>query len=244
MLAGEEPEIVVLSIKVGSSIDAAENALMGLFPDITGFESAQFYKVSEDRYMAKIVYVERTRRRLKRRHYSWKQFQRLKYLAGSHPEISDEQREAQLDFLTYLQTHNIMEDIPTNTFCTLKHASGKRLTGTFIGYEGRNITFQSLTKRLTFPIEELESITYRPFVDDGQRWKKTLAFALGSVTGLAVAEVWNIQQGPRIDLTWHNRFMGIGVGLLAGMEMFEAVSVLTSPSEFIAFTPEEVAKIK
>ncbi|MBQ84656.1 MAG: hypothetical protein CMG31_07770, partial [Candidatus Marinimicrobia bacterium] len=103
LLAVQKPEVVVLSIKVGSSIDAAENILMGLFPDIKGFESAQFYKISDNRYMAKIVFMDRSRRRLKKRHYSWKQFQRLKYLAGSHPEITDEQREQQMDYLTYLR---------------------------------------------------------------------------------------------------------------------------------------------
>ena len=49
LMAEKEPEIIVLSVKVGSSIDAAENSLMHLFPDIKNFESAQFYKESENR---------------------------------------------------------------------------------------------------------------------------------------------------------------------------------------------------
>ena len=36
-MAAQESEIIILSIKVGSSIDAAENILMDLFPDIKGF---------------------------------------------------------------------------------------------------------------------------------------------------------------------------------------------------------------
>ena len=244
LLAVQEPEVVVLSIKVGSSIDAAENILMGLFPDIKGFESAQFYKISDNRYMAKIVFMDRSRRRLKKRHYSWKQFQRLKYLAGSHPEITDEQREQQMDYLTYLRAHNILDDIPPNTFCTLKNARGHRFKGTFIGYDERTVTFQSLTQRLRFPIEDLELIAYRPFIDDGQPWKKFLAFAMGALGGVALAEVWNEQKSPRIDAVWHNRFTGMGVGLLLGMEMFEAVSVLTSPTRYIALTQEELAKMK
>ncbi|MCH2348248.1 MAG: hypothetical protein MK299_12805 [Pseudomonadales bacterium] len=244
LVAAQEPEIIILSIKVGSSIDAAENILMDLFPDIKGFESAQFYEISENRYMEKIVYVDKSRRRLKKRYFSWKQFQRLKYLAGSHPEITDEQREKQLDYLTYLQVHNIMDDIPPNTFCTLKHSNGQHYTGTFIRYDNRTIIFQTLTQRLQFSIDELESIKYRPFIDDGQPWKKTLAFSVGAIAGLVLAEVWNEQKSPRIDLIWNNRFVGIGVGLLLGMEMFEAVSVLTSPNQVIALTPEELAKMK
>lgn len=243
LVAEEEPEVVVLSIKVGSTVDAAENALMGLFPDIKGFESAQFYKLSDNRYMAKIVFVDRTRRKLKKRHYSWKQFQKLKYRAGSHPAITEEQREKQLDYLTYLRTHNIMEDIPPSTFCTIKHESGQQFIGTFVNYQDRVITFQSLTKRLKFPIEELISISYRPFVDDGQLWKKWLAFGIGALAGTSIAEVWNGQKSPRIDIVWYNRFLGIGIGLLFGSEIFEAVSIITSTGKVIALTPEELAKI-
>lgn len=243
LAAQEESDIVVLSIKVGSTIDAAENALMELFPDVQGFESAQFYKLSENRYLAKIVYVDGTRRKLKKRRYSWKQFQGLKYRAGSHPAITEEQREQQLDYLTYLRTHNIMEDIPPSTFCTIKHESGQRFTGTFVKYEDREITFQSLTKRLKFPIKELVSITYRPFVDDGKLWKKWAAFGIGALIGTSVAEIWNIQKSQRIDIIWYNRFLGMGLGFLLGSEMFEAVSAITSPVKVIALTSEELAKI-
>ncbi len=59
-----------------------------------------------------------------------------------------------------------------------------------------------------------------------------------------MAEVWNEQKSPRIDTVWHNRFTGMGVGLLLGVEMFEAVSVLTSPTRYIALTQEELAKMK
>ncbi len=239
----EENDIVILSIKVGSTIDAAENSLMDLFPDVKGFQSAQFYKLSEDRYLAKIVYVDRTRRKLKKRQYSWRQFQQLKYRAGSHPAITEEQRSQQLDYLTYLRTHNIMEDIPTSTFCTIKHESGQRFTGTFVKYEDREITFQSLTKRFKFPIEELVSITYRPFLDDGQLWKKWSAFGIGAVAGTSFAEIWNSQKSPRIDIVWYNRFLGMGLGFLIGSEIFEAISVITSPAKVIALTPEELAII-
>ncbi|MBH31600.1 MAG: hypothetical protein CMG71_06380 [Candidatus Marinimicrobia bacterium] len=243
LAAQEESDIVVLSIKVGSTIDAAENALMKLFPDVEGFESAQFYKMSENRYLAKIVYVDRTRRKLKKRRYSWEQFHRLKYRAGSHPVITEEKRAQQLDYLTYLRTHNIMEDIPTSTFCTIKHENGQRFTGTFVKYENREITFQSLTKRFKFPIEELVSITYRPFADDGQIWKKWAAFGIGAVVGTSFAEIWNSQKSPRIDIVWYNRFLGMGLGFLFGSEIFEAISVITSPAKVIALTPEELAKI-
>ena len=64
-------DVIVLSRKVGSSIDAAENSILNLFPDVTGFESAQIYKISDNRYMAKIVYVRNTKYRMKKRYFNW-----------------------------------------------------------------------------------------------------------------------------------------------------------------------------
>jgi hypothetical protein len=80
-------------------------------------------------------------------------------------------------------------------------------------------------------------------VDDGQLWKKWAAFGIGAVAGTSIAEVWNSQKSPRIDIVWYNRFLGMGIGLLFGSEMFEAVSVITSPDQVLALTPEELAKI-
>ena len=59
LLSQTSNNIIVLSRKVGITIDAAENSILDLFPDIVGFESAQIYKLSENRYMAKIVYIRK-----------------------------------------------------------------------------------------------------------------------------------------------------------------------------------------
>ncbi|MDP6456990.1 MAG: hypothetical protein QF613_07365 [Candidatus Marinimicrobia bacterium] len=243
-LSAQEGEIVPLSVKVGMLLDAEENAILGIFPDVKGFESAQFYQLSENRYEVKISYIEQTVSKSTERMINWKQFQRLRYRAGSHPEITDEMREAKRDFLMYLQVHNIMDDIPPSTYCKLKHSNGTALTGTFIEYKDKMISFQSTTRRIDFPIEELESITYRPYIDDGNMTKKVIAFALGALVGVGMEEMWNVQSRPSIDLVWHNRFTGLILGLVAGPELVEAVTVLTSPDRFIKFTPEEVAKMK
>ncbi len=243
LMAEKEPEIIVLSVKVGSSIDAAENSLMHLFPDIKNFESAQFYKESQNRYMAKIVYVDKNRRKMKKRRYSWRQFQSLKYKAGSHPFISDEARLKELDLLGYLQEHNVMDDIPLSTFCIIKHRNGKLFRGTFLNYNNKTVEFQSPLKKLEFPIEQLESISYKPFYDDGLIWKKLLAFGIGTCLGITFAEFWNTQKSPVTDMVWNNRFLGLGVGLILGKEIFEPVSVLTSPKKVISFASEDLAII-
>ncbi|MBF88388.1 MAG: hypothetical protein CMG75_01805 [Candidatus Marinimicrobia bacterium] len=237
LIAENNKDIIVLSIKVGSSIDAAENSLIGLFPDINNFESAQFYKLSENRYMAKIIYSENNRRKIKKRRYSWLQLQRLKYKAGSHPYISNENRQKQLDLLSFLQDYNVMDDIPLGAYCLIKHKNGKLFTGTFLNYTKNTIDFQSPIKKMQFSLEDLESISYKPLLDDGLLWKKMLAFGIGASLGLTFAEIWNIQKRPRIDMIWYNRFFGLGVGLFTGREIFEAVSVLASPKKVISLIP-------
>ena len=73
-------------------LDAEENAILGIFPNVKGFESAQFYQLSENRYEVKISYIEQTDSKLTKRIINWKQFQRLRYRAGSNPEITEEMR--------------------------------------------------------------------------------------------------------------------------------------------------------
>lgn len=243
-LPAQEGEVIPLSVKVGMMLDAEENAILGIFPNVEGFESAQFYELSENKYEVKITYVEQTVSKSAKRVLNWKQFQSLRYKAGSHPEITEEMREAKRDFLMYLQVHNIMDDIPPSTYCKLKHSNGTTLTGTFVEFKDEVITFQSTTRRIEFPIAELESITYRPYIDDGNTTKKVIAFALGAIAGVAMEEIWNVQSRPAVDVAWHNRFTGLVMGLVAGSELLEAVTVLLSPDRFISFTPEEVAKIK
>ena len=118
------------------------------------------------------------------------------------------------------------------------------MTGTFVEYRDRTIQFQSPTRKIQFPITEIESITYRPFIDEGNVKKKAVSFLLGVLVGVGLEELWNIQSRPAVDVMWHNRFTGAVLGLISGIELFEAITVLTSPRKFIAFTPEEVAKLK
>ena len=244
IIPSQKGEIIPLSRKVGTTVDAEEREILGLFPDIDGFESAQFFMLSDDRYFAKIVYLDHTRPRTMKRHYTWRQLHRLKYRAGSHPEITEEMRAEHRYKLSYLSVHEMLERIPPSTFCTIRHTSGRRITGTFVDYRDRTIYFQSPTRRIQFPVTQIESISYRPFVDDGNVVKKVVSFLLGAGMGYAVGELWNLQSRPAADVAWNNRFTGLILGLVSGGQMFEAVSIITSPKKFIAFTPEEVAKMK
>ena len=240
----QDGDIIPLSRKVGATLDAEEKEILGLFPDIKGFQSAQFSKLGENRYMARIAYLDRTRLRVIKRYFNWRGFQRMKLIADGHPEITDKMREEHRYKLTYLRVHDSLMRIPSSTYCTIRHSSGRRVTGTFVEYRDRTIYFQSPTKIIQFPVTEIESISYRPTIEKGSLVKKVASFAAGGVIGLALGELWNLQSRPAIDIVWHNRFTGIALGLISGSEFYEAVTILTSPKEFIAFSPGEVAKLR
>ena len=241
---GETEEVIMLSRKVGMTIDAEENEILGLFPDIYGFESAQFFKINENKYYAKITYVDHTQDKTMKRYYSWKQLQKKKYLVSSHPEITEEVRADHRYKLSYLRVHELLEQVPPSTFCTIRHANGRKITGTFVSYQDRVINFQSSTKKIQIPISEIAAISYRPYIDRKDPLKKTISFTMGAILGLSLGELWNLQSGSNVDMTWHNRFSGTVMGLVSGTELFKAVSILSSPKKTIAFTPEEIAKLK
>lgn len=233
----QSPEVIMLSRKVGTVLDAEEKEILGLFPQIDGFESAQFYDLGGGRFRVKIVIVDHTRTRSISRDITWPQFFGMKRIADAHPLITEEMRREHREKLAYLRVEQTVELIPPSTYCSIRHISGRKVTGRFVSYDDGTINFQSPTRRFHFPISELESISYRPFIDDGNPVKKALSFALGGAVGLAFGELWNKQSRPVNDITWNNRFSGIVLGLISGSELFQAVTVLTSPKRFISFTP-------
>jgi hypothetical protein len=54
----EEGEIVFISERVGKEIDKEERDQFELFPEVKGFQSAVLFKLSENRYILKIAYLD------------------------------------------------------------------------------------------------------------------------------------------------------------------------------------------
>ena len=237
-------DVIVLSRKVGSSIDAAENSILNLFPDVTGFESAQIYKISDNRYMAKIVYVRNTKYRMKKRYFNWTQLERLKYKINSMPQITDKQKEIEYDYMSYLKAYNILDEIPKNTFCSIKIKNGNKINGTYVGYEKEYLNIQSFKSKLSFDVQNIDYVDFRLLSENNNFLKKQISFLSAISFGLFVAEIWNKQRSPNDDLVWHNRFAGMIFSLFFTNEIYEAILHLTSPKERIVFSPEELVKTK
>ena len=244
LIAKQSNDIIVLSRKVGSTIDAAENAILKLFPDVVGFESAQIYELSPKKYMVKIVYVNNTKHRLKKRYLTWLELERLKYKVNSVSQISDKQKELEYDYMTYLRVYNILDEIPKNSFCSVKIKNGNKINGTYIDYKDDFLNVQSFRSKLSFNIEDIVFIDFRLISENNIIFKRQLSYLIGISVGLFASEIWNNQKSPQEDIVWHNRFASIAFGLFFSREVYEAIIYLTSPKEKIIFSPEELVKTK
>ena len=242
-LSAQTPDIIPLSKKVGLTVDAEENVFFRIFPDIDGFNSAQFYEAGKNKIIIQIVFIDFSQRSVRRRSLTMREFIELQHHVDVQPTITDRDREGISQNLTYLTTVNILESIPPDQFIIIKHRTGKKIRGALIGVEKRQLSIQTPISVEKIPIWDMASITYRKKIRELPKLKGFL-YALSSLGGVILAEVWNEQTRPRIDQVWHFRFIGIVLGMLVGAETYQAVNIISSPKTFFALTPEEMDKLK
>ena len=113
-LIGQQGEVVPLTKHVGYTLDAEENQYYEVFPDISNFESAQFFEINNNRIETRIYFVEYTRIKVSRRAYTQKEFIDLQIRLNQMPEITEEIRESFRKNLTYLRTKEILENIQSS----------------------------------------------------------------------------------------------------------------------------------
>lgn len=243
LLNGQDGEIIPLSQKVGLTLDAEENLFYNVYQDIDGFESAQFYEVSSKTVIARITFVQYSQQKTSRRKYTMMEFLKMKENVDLQPQITAEDRKLVHKNLTYLQTDDILSNITEDQYVTVHHRSGRLIRGTLKDYGEKFLRIQTPVSLESIPIWDMESISYRESIADRKEWKFTV-YGLSALTGILLAEGWNTQTRPDNDDIWHFRFLGSGLGLLAGSEAFQTFNVLTSPKTFFALTPEEMDRLK
>ena len=167
----------------------------------------------------------------------------LKHHVDAQPYITDIDRQAISENLTYLTTVSIIESIPHDQYIVIEHRSGKKVRGSVLGVEDRLISIQTPISVETIPIWDMASLTYKKEIREIPKIQGFL-YAVSALGGVILAEIWNEQTRPRIDLIWHFRFIGTVLGTLFGAETYQAVNIISSPSTFFALTPEEMDKLK
>ena len=151
LLAGQ-PEVIPLSDNIGTTLDAEENAILGVFPDIEGFENAQFFQHSINRYTSRIVYRERNRQKNIKRKYNFSQFNQMRNKVKDSPEITEEMRAKFHYELSYLRVDDILKSIPSNSFCTVKRYEGLPVTGRYIEFADKKLSLKQVVGEKVIPI--------------------------------------------------------------------------------------------
>jgi len=241
-LIGQQRDVVNITRHIGHTLDAEENLHYGVFKDIPNFESAQFFKINPDRFEARISYVEYTETKLSKRGFTLKSLTKLQMSLNQMPQITDEIRESFRKNLTYLRTKEILENIPTGQYVSVKHINGNWIRGTLLSFGKNQLKLQTPFSVKSISITQMERINYRENIINRPDWKLSI-YGIAAIMGFGIMESWNQQKNPEWGLKWHNRFMGAIFGLVAGAEVYDTSMILLSKKTQFGLTPTELDKL-
>ena len=142
-LMGQKGEIIPLTKHIGFTLDAEENLYYEVFPDIPNFKSAQFFEINNNRIEARITFIDYTKIKVSRKAYNVKQLIRLQNQLNQKPMLTDEIRRSYRENLTYLRTKEILDNIPTGQYVSVKHQNGKWINGTLLSYRNDKLLLQT-----------------------------------------------------------------------------------------------------
>jgi hypothetical protein len=242
-LLGQEGEVISLTKHIGHTLDAEENLYYKVFNDIPNFNNAQFYQVESNRIVARISFIQYTENRISKRALTLKKFTDLQVKLNKMPKITDKIRDSFRDNLTYLRTKEVLENIPTGQFVSVKIRSNKWIKGTLLSYKRNTLQLQTPFSIKKIPITQMERINYREKIIKRPNWK-IYFYGIAALMGFTLMETWNHQTSPEWSLKWHNRFSGAIIGLIAGSEVYDASMILLTKKTQFGLTPEELEKLK
>ena len=157
-LWGQKGEIVQLTKHIGFTLDAEENQYYQVYPEIANFESAQFFEINNNRIESRVSFVEYTRVKISKRAYTQREFIGLQMRIKQLPKITEEIRESFRKNLTYLRTKDVLTNIPTGQYVSVKHQNGKWVRGTLLSYKKERLLLQTPFAIKSVPITKMERI--------------------------------------------------------------------------------------
>ncbi len=223
-------EIVSLSENVGTVIDLEENYFYGVFPDIDGFESAQFYEVNPDLYIARVVAMDYSRRKVIQKKYDLRGFFDIQTYVGQQPMITEEDRaNAGID-ISFLHGDKILSEIETGTKVTIRRKKGLWISGSLLFYEDHILHLKTLWGKRTVPIYDIKRIAYRESVIDRTSWKPYI-YGVTAALGVSAAEAWTQSRDHRTEIVWFHRSVGVVGGLFFAPQLYRKINVIFTPKK-------------
>jgi len=136
-------EILVLHEYVGSSIDLEEKIHFGLFPDVSNFVDAQFYKVDYDKIEARIQYRSANGIETEIRNYTPYKVHLFARDIGSQLPLDDTKRRRIQKKHQPLFADRSLAEVAGNSICFLKRKGDSDIEGLFYKARGNNIELWS-----------------------------------------------------------------------------------------------------
>ena len=238
-----QSEIVILSPRVGTTIDIHENRFYRIFPKVRNFISAQIYQVSDLKYSVRIVVKKKGKRKTYDKKMSLRQFTRFQNKVNLQPEFTKEAREIMYAGMDFLRAAEIINGLPKPQYVKVVHNNNKRLRGTLISFENNIINIQTARAIEKINLDYVELISYR-LSDNEFLGLKPYIYALSGIMGLNLATLYNSQRSPRLDESWYYRFYGITAGLIFSGELYEALSTMLTPTETFILSQEKYEQNK
>lgn len=223
-------EIIPLSKKVGVVLDAEENQFYSVYPDIKGFESAQYYQLDENTISVRIVFINRGITKTSNRKMSLKSFIALQNTINSMKEITEKDREILRSDLLYLQIDRILSTIPAGRYVIISRITGWKVRGTLSSYDSKDLVLNTMLRKKSVPITDLETISIRQEVKARPKLKWVVPAVLGAV-GFTFAGIIVSEKDIGTDRETYTRFAGATLALAATGTVIEAIQAFLTPME-------------
>lgn len=233
----QDGEILPLSKKTGTVLDAEENIFYSVFTDVRGFESAQFYQMDDLSVSVRIVFVNRGIKKTSRRRMSLRDFVELQNRVNGLPQITDHDRDNLKKDLIYLQTDEILKSIPINRYVQVSRVSGMKIKGHLEMYDGRELIVRTVFGKRKVPITNLKAIAVRDPEKSRPRLKWLVPVACGS-GGFIAASLFVPGKYENTDRETFYRFAGAAAGLTATGPVISRIQAYLTPMEVFNLNPE------
>ncbi|RMF09345.1 MAG: hypothetical protein D6762_03945 [Candidatus Neomarinimicrobiota bacterium] len=208
-------EVVPLSPKVGLTVDAEENRYYQVFPDIRGFESAQFFDEGNGRITARILWVDHGRRRLTRRTYSLQEFTRMGTAVSETPAPDTWLSvESPTENIPPVNTLAIRE-LPLHQWVRLRTGRWRWMHGRIGRIEGSNLILQKSLHSRTLPVSQIWSVTVLD--SPPPSYWIPVVYALSGALIAGIFDRGSRWAGATGDRRWYHRFTGFSLGLCLGV---------------------------
>jgi len=227
-------EILVLHEYVGSSIDLEEKIHFGLFPDVSNFVDAQFYKLDCDKIEARIQYRSVNGIETEIINYKPYEVYLLAREIGSHLPLDDTKRRSIQKKYQPLFVDRFLSEVPENSICFLKRKDDSDIEGLFYKARGNNIELWSNQQLISIPIKTIIKMKY---------WKEYKTYPKvywGSVIGTVIIGLLGVEViNTFTDLIngniWFYRFFAVSGGITIGYKAAPYINDMFIPSIVIEF---------